>query len=203
MSGCSRWKSSSSCAAKSPSRPTAQKRTTRLPTERRVQAAVLTAAAASPAITARRLIEPCARTLLITIAPSRARLLDHGLRQPATGEAGALQAAADVRISLHDRPDETAAVILDHRHDRPLVNAEIVARDPADVVDDLAVTQRHLGEREARVHRVEEPVLLIQMLAEARAEGANRRNHDLRREGDRADRGRRCDGAVIEQMRRR
>src|SRR5262245_3627192 len=138
MSGRSRKKSWSRSTAYSPSRPTAQKRTVFAPCERRVQASGVVASAASASIVCRR----------FTIE-SRARLLRRRrLRQPAAGEARALQAATDVRIALHQLPDEAAAVVLDHRHDRPLVDAEIVAVDPADVLDDLSVTQRHVGERE-------------------------------------------------------
>src|SRR5678816_2284338 len=153
MSGRSRRKSWSRSTAYSPSRPTAQKRTVFAPCERRVQPSGAAATAASASIVCRR----------FTIG-SRARLLRRRLRQPTAGEARALQAATNVRIALHQLPDETAAIVLDHRHDRALVDAEVVAVDPADVLDNLAVTQRHVGEREARVHRIEEAVLLIQAL---------------------------------------
>ena len=68
---------------------------------------------------------------------------------------------------------KSAAVVLDHRDDRALVDAEVIVRDPADILDDPAVLQRHVGEREARIHGVEKSIALIQVLAEARAECAN------------------------------
>src|SRR5262245_56102924 len=171
MSGRSRRKSWSRSTAYSPSRPTAQKRTVFAPCERRVQPSGAAANAASASMVCRR----------FTIE-SRARLLRRRrLAEPTAGENGTLQAATAVRIALHQMPDESAAVVLDHRHDRPLVDAEVVAVDPADVLDELTVTQRHVGEGEARVHRIEEAVLLIQVLAEAHAEGADRRDHDFRR----------------------
>src|SRR6478736_2621536 len=52
--------------------------------------------------------------------------------QPATGEAGAFQALADIRIFAHDFPHQVAAVVLDHRDDRPLVDAEIQRINPAE-----------------------------------------------------------------------
>src|SRR5262245_42482904 len=125
MSGRSRRKSCTRSAATSPSRPTAQKRTVLASCARRVQPSGAAANAASASIVCRRL------TIEL-----RARLLRRRGRQPAAGEACALQAATNVRVTLHQLPDEPAAIVLDHRHDRALVDAEIVAVDPADVLDD-------------------------------------------------------------------
>ena len=78
--------------------------------------------------------------------------------EPAAGEAGALQAGPDVRIGVHHPPDHVAAVILDHREDRPLVDAEVVAIDPAESGNAAAMRQRSV-EIEVQVERVEKAVL--------------------------------------------
>src|SRR5690606_15687954 len=74
---------------------------------------------------------------------------------------------------------------------------------PADVRNDAAMPQRHVGEGEARIHRIQEAILLIQMFAEAGAERSNRRNRDLGREGDRAHSGGWRDRAVVDDVDRR
>src|SRR5208282_1849684 len=86
--------------------------------------------------------------------------------QPATGEARSLQTAPDVRIFPHDTPDERGALVFDHRADGPLVDAEIIAIDPAEACNIVAVTQRHI-EMETRVEGVDEAVPGIYVLPEA------------------------------------
>ena len=59
--------------------------------------------------------------------------------EPAAGKARPLEPAAEMRIAAHHLPDEAAAVILDHRQDRALVDAEIVGVVPALARHDPAV----------------------------------------------------------------
>ena len=41
-----------------------------------------------------------------------------------------MQTAVHGWAAAHDVPDETRSVVLDHEHDRPPVDAEVVGRDP-------------------------------------------------------------------------
>src|SRR5262249_36407701 len=120
MSGRSRRNSWISSAATSPSRPTAQKLTVSEPCVRRVQPRGAAASGAIASIVCRR----------VTIELRTRLLRRRRLCEPAAGEARALQSAPDVRIALHELPDEAAAIVLDHRHDRALVDAEVVGVDP-------------------------------------------------------------------------
>ena len=54
--------------------------------------------------------------------------------EPAAAEAGGAQAGDERRAGAHQRPDHAAAIVLDHQHGRPFVDAEVIARDPADAV---------------------------------------------------------------------
>ena len=63
------------------------------------------------------------------------RVVPDPLAEPAAGEAGALQAAADRRHPAHVAPHEIVAVVGGLKQDRSLVDAEIVLRDPAVLAD--------------------------------------------------------------------
>ena len=172
MPGLSRSNSGTKLATTSPSRPIAQKRTT-------------SRWSRSP--------HPASRTRSRRTGSRRA-----AHPQPAAGEAGPLEPAPDVRIAAHHLPDEAAAVIFDHRQDRPLVDAEIIGVVPAPARHDPAVDARHGRVGEARIERVEEAVLPVKIGAVIAAHRHQRGNRELRREGDRAaGRGRR-DRAVVE-----
>src|SRR5690606_10520215 len=118
-------------------------------------------------------------------------------RQPAAAEAGTLQAGADVRALLHHRPHELVAVVGDHRQDRPLVDADVVAGHPALAGDDAPGLERDVVV-EAGVERVQEAVAGVQVVAVAAEHLLRGRDHHLRREHDRGDRRGRGDGAVVE-----
>src|SRR3546814_1803726 len=60
----------------------------------------------------------------------RQELVRLGLIQPAAGEPDAPQSADDMRVFPHHLPHQSAAIILHHREDRSLIDAEIVVRDP-------------------------------------------------------------------------
>src|SRR5207253_5972642 len=96
-------------------------------------------------------------------ARPRAGLLRRG--QPAAGEAGSLQTPPEMRVLLHDAPDQRRALVFDHRADGSLVDAEIVDVHPAESRDGTAMTHRYV-ETEARVEGVEEAVLGINVLPE-------------------------------------
>jgi hypothetical protein len=121
----------------------------------------------------------------------------HDRIEPAALEPGALEAEADVLVALHDVPDQLGAVVLDHRDDRALVDAEIVAGDPADTANAAAVPQRHVVV-EARIERIEEAVLAVDVRAVALVHFLRRGDHDLRRERQRGDGRVRRDRAVVE-----
>src|ERR1044072_5093468 len=83
--------------------------------------------------------------------------------EPSAREAGALQAAAQVRVLAHHAPYEPGAPILDHGNDRALVYAEIVACNPAKTRNAATVHERNV-EVEARIERIEEPIVGIDVL---------------------------------------
>src|SRR5579859_647253 len=53
------------------------------------------------------------------------------VRQPTAREAGALETIPQVAAGAHDSPYEIAPVVLGHREDRTLVDANVVRIDPA------------------------------------------------------------------------
>ena len=65
-----------------------------------------------------------------TVRPTRGRRVADRRLQPAAREAGAAQPRDDVRAPTHDVPDQAGAVVFDHQHHGPLVDAELVLRDP-------------------------------------------------------------------------
>src|SRR5205823_9011447 len=83
-----------------------------------------------------------------------------GRGEPAAFEAGAHQALTHVRILAHHAPDHRAAIVFDHREDRALVDAEIIAVDPAESGNVAAMAQWAL-EIEAAIERIEKAVLRI------------------------------------------
>src|SRR3954466_5197348 len=50
--------------------------------------------------------------------------------EPTATKSRACEPGDDRRTAAHDVPEETGPVILDHQHDRPLINAEVVRRHP-------------------------------------------------------------------------
>ena len=74
----------------------------------------------------------------------------------------ALQSANDMRILAHRLPHQLAAVVLDHRHDRTFVDAEVVDVEPALCGIDAAVLEL-LGRAQRRIEGVEEAVLRIEI----------------------------------------
>src|SRR5690348_12383094 len=64
-------------------------------------------------------------------SPARRRL--RFFVQPAARKTGALQAGADRAASAHQVPDQAAAVVFDHQHDRTLVQRVVPRRHPAAV----------------------------------------------------------------------
>src|SRR5437773_4512816 len=77
--------------------------------------------------------------------------------EPPARESRPLEASHHVLIALHGAPDEPAFVILDHGEDRSLVDAEVVAVEPAEGrVHGAALHGDRRGER--RVEGVAEPV---------------------------------------------
>src|SRR5688500_3149032 len=77
--------------------------------------------------------------------------------QPATGEAGAEQTGAGVRVAPHEAPDQPRPIVLDHQEDWPLIDAEIVTVEPSRVRDHSAVLHA-AAESVGRVERVEKTV---------------------------------------------
>src|SRR5215470_6271468 len=174
MFGLARSNSGSSWATTSPSRPMAQKRRTVSRADHEPQPV----ASVSVATRARR-------TALLT-----------GTGEPTTREAGLLEAPTQVRVLAHHAPDERATVVLDHRQDHALIDAEVVAGDPAELRHALAVSQRNV-EGERSVERVEEAVPRVDVLAEAAVHFERGRDDELRRERHRRDDGGRRQRAVV------
>ena len=46
------------------------------------------------------------------------------------GEAGVREAALEVRTLHHARPHSGVPVVLDHEHDRPLIDGEVIGGEP-------------------------------------------------------------------------
>src|SRR5690349_8559848 len=138
-----------------------------------------------------------------TVRARRASLLRGygigGLFQPPARKTGALQAATNVRILAHDPPDEIVAIVFDHRDDRALVDADIVAGDPAEARHEMAALERYVVGK-ARVERVEESVRRIDLRTELIVHVLDRRYDDFRSERQRSGSGRRRDGAVVERI---
>src|SRR5206468_9933901 len=97
--------------------------------------------------------------------PSSGNELLRGRGQPAALEAGPGQALADVRVLAHHAPDHRAPIVLDHRENRALVDAQVVAVDPAKARDAFSGRNRTV-EVEIAIEGVEEAVLRIDVFAE-------------------------------------
>src|SRR5262249_6403255 len=171
MVGWSRSKSRSSSATTSLSRPMAQKRTTVSradgESDGESQPGVSASVAARPRSAARN---------------SAVRELLTGAGEPPTREAGFLEATTQIRVLAHHAPDQGATIVLHHRQDHALVDAEVVTGDPAELGDALAVSERNVvGERS--IERVEKAVLRVDVLAEAAVHLQRGRDDQLRREG--------------------
>src|SRR5512146_3539017 len=54
------------------------------------------------------------------------------VRQPPAGESGGAQPGDDIRTPSHQSPHQPRLVVLDHHHDRSLVDAEVPRRNPAE-----------------------------------------------------------------------
>src|SRR3954452_15655812 len=78
--------------------------------------------------------------------------------KPPTGEPGALEPTPDRRHAPHVPPDEVVAMVGGLQQDRPLVDAEIVLRDPAVLRVDSTGVHLHPAVGEARVEGVLEAV---------------------------------------------
>src|SRR4051812_46466393 len=79
---------------------------------------------------------------------------------PAPPEAGALQPGTHVGIPLHHGPDELAAIVLDHGHDRSLVDPQVFGVHPPDAAHAFAMPGGNVIV-EARVEGVREAVLAV------------------------------------------
>ena len=103
-------------------------------------------------------------------------------------KAGAAQAGQHRHAPAHDVPEQARAVVLDHQHHRPLVDPEVVRRNPP--------AGRAIVHRERRVERGLEPVPGRHPQVHP-GEMAHRRDDDLRSEGERGDHDPRGDGTVV------
>src|SRR4029450_907910 len=62
--------------------------------------------------------------LIAVIAPYKPRL------KPTAAKSRLPQSSDDRRAAAHDIPEQSGPVVLDHQHDRPLIDAEVIRRDP-------------------------------------------------------------------------
>jgi len=90
--------------------------------------------------------------------------------QPTSREPRTPQARDEVRTAPHQVPNQTGAVVLDHQDDRPLIEGEMIARDP---------TMLRTRYRKGRVETAHEPVLIFHVRVSFLAV-PERREHDLR-----------------------
>src|SRR3954468_5927631 len=134
---------------------------------------------------------------IIPLQPSSESQRETGSLQPTTRKSGALEAELYVWALLHEPPDETSAVVLDHADDRPLIDAEVVRIEPRDAVDDAALGNAGAGVTIRRIEGVEKAVLPEQRIAVAAAQLLEGRHHDLGSKGHRGADSRRRDGAIV------
>src|SRR6266849_1102063 len=124
------------------------------------------------------------------------RISHSALRQPSTSEPSLLEPTNDVSIPAHHAPYEIGAVVLDHRQNRPLIDAEVVDIEPAERrIDGAGLLLAGGGER--GIEGVEEAVRREQLGAVRRAHREQRGDSDLGREWHGAADGGRADGAVV------
>src|SRR3546814_7405720 len=90
-----------------------------------------------------------------------------------------------MRVFPHHLPHQSAAIILHHREDRSLIDAEIVVRDPTVDGVDRARFRPEIGKGEARVERVLETIARIKPGPILRAHRHQRGDRYLGRKGDR------------------
>src|SRR4030095_14263789 len=50
--------------------------------------------------------------------------------KPTARKSRPLQSGDDCRATPHDVPNQAGPVVLDHQHDRPLIDSEVIRRDP-------------------------------------------------------------------------
>src|SRR5207253_2100506 len=112
----------------------------------------------------------------------RTFLLDPSPREPRPA-----QPAHNVRVAAHEPPDELRAVVLGHREDGPLVDAQVIDVEPA----------AGARLRERGIEGVAEAVGREQVAAVSLAHRVEGGNRDLWRERDRPSRGGGADGAVV------
>src|SRR5258708_7357880 len=101
--------------------------------------------------------------------------------QPPAFEPRPLETTAHMGVAPHDSPDESAAVVLDHRDGQSLVDAQIIGVEPADPRNPPPAHQRYVVV-EARIERVDEAVSRVNVLPVLRFDVFHRRQNNLRRE---------------------
>src|SRR5438105_14905253 len=112
------------------------------------------------------------------------RTLPH---EPSSCEPRPAQPLHDVRVGVHHAPHQPRAIVLDHRDDGPLVDAEIIDVEPPG----------RAALRERRIERVAKAVGGEQARAVRLAHGPESGDGDLGRERYRAARGGGREGAVV------
>src|SRR6476646_7624037 len=100
------------------------------------------------------------------------------LLQPAATESRSQQPGHDDGATAHDVPEQARPVVLDHQHDRTLIDAKVVRRDPP--------TGRNIRHRKRLVEGWLEPVFPCHSQVHSR-EVRHRGNDDLRRKRYRRD----------------
>src|SRR6266576_6705457 len=95
------------------------------------------------------------------------RISTFALRQPSTSEPSSLESPNDVWICAHHAPHEIGAVVLDHRQNRSLIDAEVIDVEPAERrIDDAGFLLARCGE--GGVERIEKAVGRDQVVAVGR-----------------------------------
>src|SRR5256886_15268256 len=116
--------------------------------------------------------------------------------EPAPGEPSTLEAATQVRILLHHAPDQCAALVLDHRANGPLIDAQVVDIDPSEARDAAAMAERDV-EMEVRVECIDKAIFRIDVLAKAAIHFQHRRDRQFGSEGNRCHRRRKRKGTIV------
>src|SRR4051812_4646638 len=154
MSGCSFSNPGTSCERTSPSRPMAQMRRVVLlraeALEQEERSNVSSNAKAPPT----RRVNAGRNTFTRMCS----------IPQPSTCEARPFQTRHHVRILAHRFPDQTAAIVLDHRDDRTLIDSQIVGVEPAYSRYDLAMVRLD-RQLERRIVGIDESVIREEVVA--------------------------------------
>src|SRR4030095_16464768 len=108
--------------------------------------------------------------------------------KPTAAKSRPPQSSDDRRAAAHDVPEQSGPVVLDHQHDRPLIDAEVMRRDPP--------TRRAIRHGKRLIERRLEPILPGHPQVHS-GKVPDGRDDDFRSKRERGDDDPRGDSAVV------